>query len=198
MRLVVGLGNPGSAYRGHRHNVGFMALDRIAADHGFSPFRARFRGEIAEGQVEGQKVLALKPMTMMNLSGESVASAVRFHKLSPADVIVFHDELDLAPGKVRVKLGGGSSHNGIRDIDRVLGPDYWRVRIGVGHPGDPDRVTSYLLNDFSADERRWLAPLVTALSEAFPLLVAGDTSRFMTKVALLAPPPGNRPENGTE
>jgi PTH1 family peptidyl-tRNA hydrolase len=136
MRLVVGLGNPGSRYARNRHNVGFMAVDAIARRHGSPGFRSRFKGELAEGPIGGERVLLLKPQTFMNLSGESVGEAARFFKILPSEIIVIHDEIDLRPGKLRVKLGGGSAgHNGLRSIDGLLGPDYWRVRIGVGHPG---------------------------------------------------------------
>src|SRR6056297_3617388 len=154
MLLFAGLGNPGTKYAGNRHNIGFMALDRIAADHGFGPWKAKFQGEIAEGRLGGEKLLLLKPMTYMNLSGQSVGEAMRFYKLAPGDVTVFHDELDLAPGKVRVKTGGGhAGHNGLRSIHQHIGESYARVRLGIGHPGRKELVSHYVLQDFPKSER---------------------------------------------
>ena len=188
MLLVVGLGNPGAEYAGHRHNIGFMAVDRLVRRHGFGPFRAKFHGLLAEGMIGGTKVLALKPQTYMNESGRAVAAAAHFHKLTPDRVIVLHDELDLLPGKIRVKAGGGSAgHNGLRSIDAHLGPAYRRVRLGIGHPGARDQVTRYVLHDFAKAEEAWLDPLMEAVAEAFPHLCQGDDGGFMTRVALLAP-----------
>ena len=187
MLLWVGLGNPEPGMARNRHNIGFMALDVIAPRHGFSPWRQRFKGLTAEGTVGGRKVLALKPMTYMNLSGESVQAAAAFFKL-PADAIVaFHDELDLAAGKMRVKKGGGAAgHNGLRSMDRMLGtPDYWRVRLGIGHPGSKERVTGHVLGDFGKDDRDWLIALLDAVADAAPLLAEGQAPDFMSKVALL-------------
>ncbi len=187
MLLWVGLGNPEPGMARNRHNIGFMALDVIASRHGFSPWRQRFKGLTAEGTVGGRKVLALKPMTYMNLSGESVQAAAAFFKL-PADAIVaFHDELDLAAGKMRVKKGGGAAgHNGLRSMDRMLGtPDYWRVRLGIGHPGSKERVTGHVLGDFGKDDRDWLIALLDAVADAAPLLAEGQAPDFMSKVALL-------------
>ncbi|MGH7109981.1 MAG: aminoacyl-tRNA hydrolase, partial [Stellaceae bacterium] len=145
MRLIVGLGNPGAQYARNRHNIGFMTAEAIARGHGFTPFRNRFKGEVAEGTIAGARRLLLKPQTFMNLSGESVGAAARFFKLAPEEVVVIHDELDLKPGKLRVKRGGGNAgHNGLRSIDAHLGPDYWRVRIGIGHPGIRDLVLPYV------------------------------------------------------
>ena len=188
MLLWVGLGNPEPGMARQRHNVGFMALDRIAARHGFSPWRQRFRGLVAEGTVGGARVIALKPLTYMNASGESVQAAVAFYKLEPDAVTAFHDELDLAPGKVRVKRGGGAAgHNGLRSMDKMLGaPDYWRVRLGIGHPGDKDRVLGYVLGDFSKQDQVWLPGLLDAVADAAPLLAEQKAEAFMTKVALLA------------
>lgn len=187
MLLWVGLGNPEPQMQRQRHNIGFMALDVIAARHGFSPWRQRFKGLVAEGVVGGQKILALKPLTWMNSSGEAVQPAQAFHKLAPWAITVFHDELDLVPGKVRVKHGGGSAgHNGLRSIDRMLGsPDYWRVRLGIGHPGSKARVMGYVLGDFTAADRAWLVPLLDAVAEAAPLLATDRHEDFMTRVALL-------------
>jgi PTH1 family peptidyl-tRNA hydrolase len=199
--LVVGLGNPGAAYAGNRHNIGFMATDAIVRRHGFGPLRAKFQGEIAEGTVAGRRVLALKPMTYMNESGRSVAQAVRFYGIGPEDVLVFHDEIDLAAGKIRVKQGGGhAGHNGLRSLHAHIGPDYRRVRIGIGHPGDKERVIGHVLKDFSKADAAWLDPLLDAIAEQFPLLVAGDAGAFMSKVALAtSPPQPNRaePADGT-
>jgi len=169
----------------NRHNIGFMALDVIVACHRFSDWRRRFRGLVAEGVVGGEKVLALKPLTYMNLSGESVQAAVAFYKLAVAAVTVFHDDIDLAPGKVRVKLGGGAAgHNGLRSIDRCLGDQgYWRIRLGVGHPGK-ERVLGHVLGDFSRQDREdWLEPLLGAVAEQAPLLVEGRAEAFMSRVA---------------
>ncbi|HEY8289391.1 MAG TPA: aminoacyl-tRNA hydrolase [Acetobacteraceae bacterium] len=187
MLLWVGLGNPEPGMARNRHNIGFMALDVIAIRHGFSPWRQRFKGLISEGSIAGQKVLALKPLTYMNASGESVQAAAAFYKLLPEVITAFHDELDLVPGKVRVKRGGGSAgHNGLRSMDRQLGtPDYWRVRLGIGHPGIKDRVLGHVLSDFGKDDKEWLLPMLDAVAEAAPLLVAGQPEDFMTKVALL-------------
>lgn len=187
MKLWVGLGNPEPGMLRQRHNIGFMALDRIAHRHGFSPWRQRFKGLVAEGNVSGAKVLALKPMTYMNASGESVQAAAAFFKLAPDDITAFHDELDLVPGKVRVKKGGGAAgHNGLRSMDRQLGtPDYWRVRLGIGHPGDKARVTGHVLGDFAKVDQDWLLELLDAVADAAPLLAADKPEDFMTRVALL-------------
>ncbi|GAB3594910.1 MULTISPECIES: aminoacyl-tRNA hydrolase [Acetobacter] len=187
MLLWVGLGNPESSMRRHRHNVGFMAVEAIAARYGFSPWRNRFRGEVAEGRVGGHKVLALLPMTYMNRSGESVQEAAAFYKIPPERITVFHDELDLAPGRLRVKLGGGAAgHNGLRSTDRMLGtPDYWRVRIGIGHPGEKERVHGWVLGNFTdSDRQEWLDRLLERTAEAAPLLAEGRADQFMTRVAL--------------
>jgi PTH1 family peptidyl-tRNA hydrolase len=187
MLLWVGLGNPEPAMARQRHNIGFLALDTIAARYGFSPWRQRFRGLVCEGMVGGERILALKPQTYMNASGESVQAAASFYKLPVEAITAFHDELDLVPGKVRVKRGGGSAgHNGLRSMDRALGtPDYWRVRLGIGHPGDKDRVLGYVLGDFAKADREWLIPLLDAVAEAAPLLAQGQPADFMNKVALL-------------
>ena len=188
MLLWVGLGNPEPGMARNRHNIGFLALDTIALRHGFGPWRPRFKGLVAEGMVDGHKVLALKPQTYMNASGESVQAAAGFFKLPVEAITAFHDELDLMPGKVRVKRGGGAAgHNGLRSMDRMLGaPDYWRVRLGIGHPGDKERVLGHVLGDFAKADRDWLLPLLDAVADAAPLLAAGKPEDFMTKVALLA------------
>lgn len=188
MKLIVGLGNPGAKYARNRHNVGFLAVDAIGAAHGFGPWRAKFQGQVAEGRLGAEKALLLKPETYMNLSGDSVQAAVGFYKLAAADVIVLHDELDLAPGKVRVKAGGGAAgHNGIRSIAAHLGPEFVRVRIGIGHPGDKRVVANYVLNDFAKDEAEWLDPLLGAIAKSAPELAAGDLARFSNGVALAGP-----------
>ena len=187
MLLWVGLGNPEPGMARNRHNIGFMALDVIAIRHGFSPWRQRFKGLVAEGTVGGHKILALKPMTYMNSSGDSVQAAAAFFKLPVDEITAFHDDLDLAPGKMRVKKGGGAAgHNGLRSMDRMLGsPDYWRVRLGIGHPGDKARVLSYVLGDFGKDERDWLIRLLDAIADSAPLLASDEKPNFMSKVALL-------------
>jgi PTH1 family peptidyl-tRNA hydrolase len=187
MQLWVGLGNPEPAMARQRHNIGFMALDRLAAQHSFTPWRQRFRGLAAEGQIAGKKILALKPLTYMNASGESVQAATAFYKLSPEAVTVFHDELDLVPGKLRVKRGGGAAgHNGLRSIDKCLAtPDYWRIRLGIGHPGNKDRVLGYVLGDFSRDDQDWLIPFLDAVADAAPLLAERQTEQYMTRIAFL-------------
>jgi PTH1 family peptidyl-tRNA hydrolase len=194
MKLVVGLGNPGPRYERTRHNIGFMAADAIVRRHGFRAPREKFNGVLYEGEIDGERALVLKPMTFMNESGTSVAPAARFFKLEPGDVVVLHDELDLAPAKVRVKRGGGAAgHNGLRSIDAHLGAEYWRVRMGIGHPGRRDLVLPFVLQDFAPDETVWLDRLVPAVAEALPLLLSGQESAFMSKVALLVDPPAPRP-----
>lgn len=187
MLLWVGLGNPEPGMARNRHNIGFLALDVIAAHYAFSPWRPRFKGLLAEGTLAGEKILGLKPQTYMNESGESVQAALAFYKLPLDALTVFHDELDLAPGKVRVKRAGGAAgHNGLRSIDRMLGsPDYWRVRLGIGHPGSKHRVLGHVLSDFSKADRDWLIPMLDAVAEAAPLLVENKPADFMTKIALL-------------
>lgn len=184
MKLFVGLGNPGDKYARHRHNVGFMAVERIAGKHGFSPWRRRFQGETAEGTLGSERVLLLKPMTYMNESGRAVGEAARFLKIDLADIVVFHDELDLAPGKVRVKTGGGNAgHNGLRSLSAHLGNDFVRVRIGIGHPGSKEAVIPYVLHDFAKADHEWLDPLLEAIADAAGRLAAGDSARFLTDVA---------------
>ncbi|MBC7137633.1 MAG: aminoacyl-tRNA hydrolase [Defluviimonas sp.] len=198
MRLFVGLGNPGAKYAQNRHNIGFMALDRIAADHGFGPWRARFQGQAAEGMLGGEKVVLLKPGTFMNLSGQSVGEAMRFYKLAPSDVTVLHDELDLAPGKCRCKTGGGhAGHNGLRSIHAHIGEAYHRVRLGIGHPGHKDRVTGHVLSDFAKADQQWLDDLLRGLSDGAPALAAGDSARFLNAVALRTAPSRSGAGTGT-
>ena len=190
MKLWVGLGNPGSKYAGNRHNIGFMALDRIAADHGFAPWRKAHHGLVAEGRLGAEKVALLKPETFMNLSGQSVQSAVAFWKLPLADLTVFHDELDLAPGKMRLKEGGGhAGHNGLRSIHGHLGEAYARVRLGIGHPGHKDAVAAYVLHDFAKADGDWLEDLLRGISDGAAALAMGDGQKFMNAVALRTAPP---------
>lgn len=189
MRLFVGLGNPGPKYVNNRHNVGFMAIDRIAADHGLAPFRARFQGLVSEGRLGAERVVLLKPQTFMNLSGQSVGEAMRYLKLTPADVTVFHDELDLQPFKVRLKEGGGhAGHNGLRSIHAHIGEAYQRVRIGIGHPGDKNQVAHYVLSDFAKAEEAGLDDLLGRLSAAAPALAGGNQADFMNRLAPPRPP----------
>jgi len=185
MLLWVGLGNPEPGMARQRHNIGFMALDTIARRHGFSPWRRRFKGEFAEGMVGRQKILALKPLTYMNASGASVQPAAAFYKIPVQDITAWHDELDLAPGKLRIKRGGGAAgHNGLRSMDQMLGtPDYWRVRLGIGHPGSKERVTGHVLGDFGKSDQVWLEALLDEVADAAGLLADGQPDAFMTRVA---------------
>lgn len=195
MHLIAGLGNPGSQYARNRHNVGFMAVQAIARRHGSPGFRRRFKGELAEALIGGERALLLKPQTFMNASGELVGEAARFFKILPSDVVVIHDEIDLRPGKLRVKRGGGSAgHNGLRSIDTLLGQDYWRVRIGVGHPGVKELVQPYVLQNFSGEELTgWVERLLDAVAETIPLLLSGAADAFMSEVARRCAPPGAGP-----
>ncbi len=189
MKLFVGLGNPGSKYARNRHNIGFMALDRIAEDHGFGPWKSKFQGEIAEGRLGTEKVLLLKPQTFMNRSGQSVGEAMRFYKLESTDVTVFHDELDLTPGKVRVKAGGGhAGHNGLRSIHDHIGVAYDRVRLGIGHPGRKEMVSPYVLSDFAKAEGDWLDNVLRGVSDGAEHLTRDEGGKFMNAVALRTAP----------
>src|SRR5579872_2413989 len=191
MRLIVGLGNPGARYARNRHNIGFVIADAVVRRYGFSAYRDRFKGEVAEGPIGGERCLLLKPQTFMNDSGEAVLAAMSFYKIRPEDILVIHDELDLRPGKVRVKRGGGSAgHNGLRSIDALVGADYWRLRIGIGHPGVKELVHPYVLQNFPAEEvKLWVEPLVEAVAEIIPLLVGGAPPAFMSEVARRFAPP---------
>ena len=196
MIIFAGLGNPGSKYARNRHNIGFMAVDEIAHRHGFSPWRKRFGGEMAEGRLGSEKVLLLKPQTYMNESGRSVGEAAKFFKIAPEDVYVFHDELDLAPGKLRCKLGGGvAGHNGLRSISAQLGKDFQRVRMGIGHPGSKAKVLSHVLKDFAKDDQDWLEPMLRGVGEHAALLAEGNASSFQNKVHLrIHPEASEKPE----
>jgi len=200
MKLLVGLGNPGAQYAGNRHNIGFMAIDAIADSHGISGWKSKHAGLLAEGMVGNERVLLLKPQTFMNKSGDSVQQVSRFFKIPVGDVVVFYDELDLAPGKVRVKVGGGNGgHNGLRSIDPQIGLDYKRVRLGIGHPGK-EFVTPHVLGDFAKADKAWLTPLLDEIARQAPLLLKGDDAGFMNKLALAVqggeeskPPPEPKP-----
>lgn len=192
MKLWTGLGNPGAQYAGNRHNIGFMALDRIAADHGFSPWRARFQALVAEGRLGGEKIMLIKPQGYMNRSGQAVGEAARFFKLGSDALCVFHDELDLAPGKCRLKQGGGAAgHNGLRSIIAHLDADFARVRLGIGHPGRKDLVSAYVLHDFARADADWLDDLLRGISEGAPALAAGDGPKFLNAVAARLQPARN-------
>jgi len=183
--ILVGLGNPGGRYARNRHNIGFMAVDAIAEHHRFGPPRHRFQGEVREGTLGDDKAIVLKPATFMNESGRSVGEAMRFYKLGPADIVAFHDELDLEPGKLRMKKGGGhGGHNGLRSIAEHIGPDFRRARLGIGHPGHKDAVTPYVLGDFAKSDTAWLVPLLDALAGHAPALAAGRDDLYANKVHL--------------
>ncbi|NVJ97209.1 MAG: aminoacyl-tRNA hydrolase [Alphaproteobacteria bacterium] len=195
MLLFVGLGNPGDKFKGHRHNVGFMAVDEIVRRHNFLPEKKRWNALTHEGRLGSEKVIVVKPQTFMNLSGQAVGEAMRFFKLTPADVVVFYDELDLAFGKVKVKVGGGAAgHNGIRSITQHIGADFTRVRIGIGHPGDKARVHNHVLGDFAKAEQAELDTVLDAIASEAGYLAAGDNPRFMTEIARIINPP--RPSTG--
>ena len=197
MKLFVGLGNPGAKYAQNRHNIGFVALDQIAADHGFAPWRSKFQGQLTEGRLGRKKVLLLKPETFMNLSGQSVGEAMRFYKLDSTDVVVFHDELDLAPAKVRLKSGGGhAGHNGLRSIHQHISPHYDRVRLGVGHPGHKDRVSGYVLSDFAKADQNWLDDVLRGISDGAAYLADDEGPKFLNAIAMRVNPP--RPSTGTK
>lgn len=196
MRLFVGLGNPGPKYARHRHNIGWMAVERIAADHGFPDFRAKFQGRISEGRLGGEKVVLLTPTTFMNNSGRSVGEAARFYRIAPGDITVFHDEIDLAPGRLKCKTGGGhAGHNGLRSLHQHIGPDYARVRMGVGHPGHKDRVPVYVLHDFPRADEDWLDDMLRGVSDGAADLARGENDRFLNAVARRLAPA--RPSTGT-
>ena len=198
MLLWVGLGNPGDKYAGSRHNIGFMAIDAIGDLHNFSSEKSKFKGLIREGlvNVEGRptKVLLLKPLTFMNESGRAVQQAMQFYKIPLDKLTVFHDELDLAPGKFRMKTGGGiAGHNGLRSIRQHVGEEFHRARLGIGHPGQKSKVHSYVLSDFSKSEQDWLSDFLDALARASDILAQGEHDKYQTRVDLLAPAPGAKP-----
>ena len=195
--LLVGLGNPGPDYRLNRHNIGFMAVERIASEYGFSQWRTKGGLCISEGRIGSQKIIALKPQSFMNKSGLPVAETARYYKISPADITVFHDEIDLGIGRVRVKQGGGhGGHNGLRDIDRHLLQDYWRARLGVGRPERKSDVHKWVLQDFAkAEQSGWLDSLLTAMTSEAGLLASGDANSFMSRVAYLSPAPATTTED---
>jgi PTH1 family peptidyl-tRNA hydrolase len=202
MLLIAGLGNPGPRYERNRHNIGFMAVDELVRRHSFGAWRSRFQSMVAEGVIAGEKVLVMKPMTFMNESGRAVGEALRFYKLEPGQVIVIHDELDLKPGKIRVKQGGGhAGHNGLRSIDAHIGSEFRRIRVGIGHPGDKNRVHGYVLTDFAKAEQPLVERTVDAIAAHIGLLVEGDENSFMSRTAhdIFPPPPRPpRPEGGDE
>lgn len=194
MKLFVGLGNPGAKYSKNRHNVGFMALNQIAEGNNFPAWKTKFQGRLNEGRLGSSRIALLKPETFMNLSGQSVGEAMRFYKLAPDDVVVFHDELDLAPGKLRFKTGGShAGHNGLRSIHQHIGDTYHRVRIGIGHPGHKDRVSGYVLHDFAKSDQDWLDDVLRGISDGAAELAAGDSGRFMNKVSLRTAPARSSP-----
>ncbi|MDI7860878.1 aminoacyl-tRNA hydrolase [Rhizobiaceae bacterium n13] len=193
MLIIAGLGNPGGKYAGNRHNIGFMAVDAIQRRHSFSPWSKKFKAEVSEGEIAGEKVLLIKPQTYMNLSGDSVGEAMRFFKLAPKDIVAIYDELDLAPGKARIKVGGGhGGHNGIKSLDAHCGKDYRRLRLGIGHPGDKERVHGHVLGDFAKADQAWLEPLLDALADNAAMLVKGEDSQLMNKLALAT---GTKPDD---
>lgn len=197
MRLLVGLGNPGQKYEKNRHNIGFMAVDAIARTHGFPPFRRKFQGLLSEGRLGDTRVALLKPETYMNLSGNAVNEAARFFRIDAGDIVAFHDEIDLAPGRLKVKTGGGhAGHNGLRSIQSHLGADFVRVRMGVGHPGSKDAVAAYVLRDFPKADEEWLDDMLRGVADGAPDLAAGDTGRFMNAVARRLSP--SRPSTGAK
>jgi len=196
MKLFVGLGNPGEKYSRNRHNIGFMVLDSVA-EGGFPAWKAKFQGQITQGRVGAEKVVLLKPETFMNLSGQAVGEAMRYYKLTPDDITVFHDELDLAPGKIKLKTGGGhAGHNGLRSLHQHIGPDYTRLRIGIGHPGHKDKVARYVLHDFTKSDSVWIDPLLHGIEAGLPHLAAGEGPKFLNAVALRLSPP--RPASGQQ
>jgi len=199
MKLFVGLGNPGKKYTNNRHNIGFMALNQIANDHSFSPWKNKFQGQITDGKLGDEKVILLKPETFMNLSGQSVSETIKFYKIKIEDIIVFHDELDLAPAKLRVKISGGhAGHNGLRSIHQHIGADYHRVRMGIGHPGHKDRVANYVLSDFAKNDQNWLQDLLFGISDGAIYLANNDAGKFMNAVAMRTVPQREKPKKSNK
>lgn len=196
MWLIAGLGNPGKSYQGNRHNVGFMAVDAIAHRHRFSGFSKKQGAELAEGQISDEKILLVKPLSFMNLSGTPVGEISRYYRIPAERIIVIHDELDIVPGKLKVKRGGGNGgHNGLKSLDAHIGQSYARVRIGIGHPGDKEMVSGYVLHDFSKEDMAKIAPVLDAVAEHIGFLIAGDEVGFMNRVALATQPPKPPKEN---
>jgi PTH1 family peptidyl-tRNA hydrolase len=188
MLILAGLGNPGPQYQHNRHNIGFMAIDALARRWSFASMRSKFQGQSAEGTIDGVKALLLKPQTFMNDSGRSIGEAVKFYKSTPAEVVVFYDELDLAPGRFRMKTGGGAAgHNGVRSTIAHIGPDFRRARMGIGHPGHKDRVMGHVLSDFHKVDKAWVEALNDAIADAAPMLIAGEDERYQAEVMRLAP-----------
>ena len=199
MLIIAGLGNPGAKYEKNRHNIGFMAVDAIGSRWRFGVQRAKFQSVISEGEVEGQKILLMKPQTFMNNSGNAVGEAARFYKIPPADIIVFHDEIDLAPGRFRMKTGGGAAgQNGVRSLISQLGPNFRRARMGIGHPGDPQLVMPHVLGDFHKAEQPWLEALLNACADALPFAVKGEDERYQGEVLRLAPAPKFSPRQAAQ
>jgi peptidyl-tRNA hydrolase, PTH1 family len=199
MRLIVGLGNPGPRHARNRHNIGFMAADALLRRHEFRAVRNKFNAHLAEGLVGDARILVMMPQTYMNDSGDAVGPASRFYKIDPSEIAVIYDEVDLAPGKLRVKQGGGSAgHNGIRSLDAAIGDDYWRVRLGIGHPGVKELVPHWVLQNFTAEDMNWVTPLTEAVADAMPILIADDPAGFMSKVALILKPPKPKPPKAPE
>ena len=197
MVLLVGLGNPGQDYAKNRHNIGFMAVDEITRRYSFGPWRRRFQGQAADGRLSGKRAFALKPETYMNESGRAVTQAMRYYRLEPEDVIVLYDEIDLDAGKVRCKQGGGNAgHNGLRSLDSHIGRNYVRVRLGIGHPGDRDRVSSHVLGNFSNADMVWVTNVIDAVSDAVPALAIGDIPGFSNQVAQRLSPAKSGPKPG--
>jgi PTH1 family peptidyl-tRNA hydrolase len=192
MLIIVGLGNPGAKYSGNRHNIGFMAVDAIQRRSGFAPWSKKFKAEISEGELAGERVLLMKPQTFMNLSGESVGEAMRFFKLGPQNIVAIYDELDLPPAKARIKTGGGhGGHNGVKSLDAHCGKEYRRLRLGIGHPGAKELVHNHVLGDFAKVDQTWLSPLLDALADNAEMLVKGEDSQLMNKLALAV---GSKPD----
>ena len=199
MHLLIGLGNPEKKHRYNRHNIGFLIVDKIAQEFQFPPFRSRFKGMLSESSIDGINVKLLKPSTYMNNSGESIVQVMRFFKLSPSQIFVFYDDLDLAPGKCRIRLGGGTGgHNGLRNIEKYIGPDYWRIRIGIGPPGNKRLVLSLVLHDFSKEEMDgWVAKIMEAITTHLNLLIQGENNSLMSKIAHVMVP-SSKADDGLE
>ena len=196
MLIIAGLGNPGGKYAGNRHNIGFMAADAMQRRPSFGSWSKKFKAEISEGEIAGERVLLMKPQTFMNLSGEAVGEAMRFYKLGPENIIAIYDELDLAPGKARLKTGGGhGGHNGVKSLDAHCGKEYRRLRLGIGHPGSKELVHNHVLGDFAKADQAWLVPLLDALADNAEMLVRGEDSQFLNKLALATGDKSDEPKS---